>query len=112
MLSQEIKNERAKKYYYDNRDKVLQRVSKYQKLYRNTDKGMKVMRVSQWERRGINCDDEWDEVYEWWMSATHCDICGDEFTKGNKCLDHDHHLEGYNVRGILCRSCNNILREL
>ena len=85
----------------------------YQVEYRKTDKGYKITTISCWKSQyKINCDEEWDEVFEWWLNAKTCDICDKEFTKGNKCLDHDHHLEGYNVRGILCQRCNNYQNEL
>ncbi len=108
----EVARARARQYYYDNKEHVLKNAKKYGSEYIKTAKGKKVKRISQWKRRGIKCDEAWDEVYEWWMNEKTCNICDKEFTDGNKCLDHDHTLEGYNVRGILCRSCNNILREL
>jgi hypothetical protein len=95
----EKRNQYAREWYMKNKD--------YQVEYRKTDKGYKMNTISCWKNKHkIKCDEEWDEVYEWWMSATHCDICDCEFKKGNKCLDHDHTLEGYNVRGVICRSCN------
>lgn len=92
-------NKMSADWYMKNKD--------YQVEYRKTDKGYKMNTISCWKNQHkINCDDEWDEVFEWWLNSKTCDICDDEFTPKNKCLDHDHHLEGYNVRGVICRKCN------
>ena len=105
--------ERALNYYYDNKEHVLSNVKKYQVEYVKTAQYQKSSTISRWRSRGINCNGEWDEVFDWWLNAKTCDICDKGFDKSsNKCLDHDHILEGYNVRGILCRSCNNVLLEL
>ena len=57
---------------------------------KNREKCTEICRISRWKRRGINCDEEWDEVYDWWLNAKTCDICDKEFDKSrNKCLDHD-----------------------
>jgi len=109
----EIARQRARKYYYDNREHVLQNVKEYQSGYIKTLKGQKVKTISRWKSRGINCNDEWDEVYDWWANCETCNICDKVFeSSSHKCVDHNHTLEGYNVRGILCRTCNNILLEL
>jgi len=69
--------------------------------------------MERWKRQGIRCDEEWDEVDDWYMNTQTCDICDKIFENTrDKCLDHDHHLEGYNIRGILCQKCNNVSNEL
>ena len=42
------------------------------------------------------------------MVTNKCDFCQTEFKNStDRCLDHDHDiLDSYNIRGILCRSCN------
>ena len=80
----------------------------YKKQYRATPKGKSVVALSNWRRRGVECDEEWSEVYDWYMETTNCNICDKELKDSyDKCLDHDHTLEGYNVRAIICRSCNS-----
>lgn len=103
----------SKEYSEKNREKLKEYNKQYHSQYHKTKKGQKVKTIGQWKHRGINCNDEWEEVYEWWLNCKSCDICDKVFDKRqNKCVDHDHTLEGYNVRGILCRTCNNILLEL
>ena len=81
--------------------------------YKKSGKRKKPSMKCDWKRRGIRCDDEWDEVYEMYSNTTNCNICDKLFVKSNdKCLDHDHHLEGYNVRGVLCKKCNHRANEI
>ena len=114
----------SKEYYAKNRERC-QRQSRgsylrhrerslaTKKIYHATPKGYKIQTIGCWKKRGIRCDEEWDEVYDWWLNAKSCDICDKEFENSkDRCLDHDHILEGYNVRGILCKSCNNWWNEL
>jgi len=99
----------ASESYFRNRERSLATT----KIYNATPEGYKIQTIGCWKKRGINCDEEWDEVYDWWLNVKTCDICDKEFEKSrNKCLDHDHTLEGYNVRGILCKKCNNYQNEL
>ena len=80
----------------------------YMKDYRKTPIGHKSNKIGSWKKYGIRCDGAWEEVYEWHSCSTNCDICNKPFlTSKDKCLDHDHHLDGYNIRGILCQRCNN-----
>ncbi len=72
----------------------------------------KSKRISRWKARGIICDD-WDALYERYLSTTHCEKCDVELTGSNprtrtsKCVDHDHSIKDReNVRGILCNACN------
>jgi len=66
--------------------------------------------ISCWKKHGIFCDGEWDEVYDWYMSETHCNVCDTLLSldagKSRKVLDHDHEIDGYNIRGVICCSCN------
>ena len=69
--------------------------------------------IRSWKHLGIKCDEEWDEVFEWYKDATHCWICDKTFNElytprngATRCLDHDHTTDEYNVRGVICVSCN------
>jgi len=104
------KNKEARKAYAREHYKTLERkeyMKQYHEKYKKTEKGKKVATIASWKYWGLRCDDEWDEVYEWYQSSTNCDICDAPFETCKKCIDHDHILEGYNIRGILCAKCNN-----
>ena len=92
-------NKQSAEWYAKNKD--------YQVKYRKTLKGHKIHTISNWKSLGINCNEEWNDLYDWWDNCETCDICDKAFDKrNNKCVDHDHTIEEYNVRGILCRVCN------
>ena len=100
---------KAKEYQIEYRENNREKRKEYDK----TQKGIKCRKTNTWKVRGIRCDDEWDEVYEWFSSTTNCNICDKLFVESSdKCLDHDHHLEGYNVRGVLCQKCNHYQNEI
>ena len=107
-----------KKYQEKNKDKLLKKWRDYReenkdRLNANDRARVKSNRIKVWKKIGILCDDEWEEVYDWYSNTTNCDICDKLFVKSiDKCLDHDHHLEGYNVRSILCRKCNCHFNEI
>ena len=88
-------------------------VKQYNKQHAKTPNGIKYRKIADWKRHGIQCNDEWEEVYEWYSETANCNICDKLFlTSKDKCLDHHHHLEGYNIRGILCNRCNYYKNEL
>lgn len=82
----------------------------YQLEYRKRDSSKKKARIANWKQIGV-VDHHFDELYDFYMKATHCMICGDEFkTHRHRHLDHDH--ETGEVRYICCAGCNtNILGE-
>ena len=111
-----------KKYYEKNKEKILERVKKYKqknkekikqknKEYREktdmkTPKKIRCKIISNWKSRGIICDYKY--YYNIYLQQIKCYYCRKEFknTK-NRCLDHNHNITNdYNVRGIICRSCN------
>ena len=96
------------KYYELNKEKLKQN----QREYNKTEQGKKYHRISSWNEQGILCFD-WDMLYDIFLSTTNCEFCDIELTTGRyntsttKCLDHDHSINDmFNVRGVLCQSCN------
>ena len=60
-----------------------------------------------WTRRGMIFvdDDHFDYIYNEYIHATHCDLCGILFPNSrNRQLDHDHTTG--EVRNIVCCKCN------
>ena len=95
------------------RDKEYRNNNKeYYKEYRHTVKGKKSMRITDWKRKGILCFD-YNLLYDIYVKTSHCEFCNVELTIGRyttsttRCLDHDHSINDmFNVRGVLCHSCN------
>ena len=111
--SQELKKQKSREYSARYKAKNIRGEADARYRAKNLLKRRESNRIANWEARGVECDDEWDEVYDWYIDTTHCNICDKEFVHSNdKCLDHDHDLEGYNVRSILCKKCNNVVNEL
>jgi len=109
-------------YYNKNREELLEKQRAYdqtperkeaRKLYRKSPSGRRSAVMCQWRQHGIDCDEEWNDLWNWYDSTTNCQICEKEFlnTK-DKSLDHDHNIEGYNVRAILCTRCNHSANEV
>jgi len=96
---------RQKQIIYSEKNKEKKR--QYDKLYCERNKKDKVLH--NWINRGILCFD-FDLLYDIFLSTTNCEFCQVELntnTKTLKCLDHDHSInDKFNVRGVLCLSCN------
>ena len=108
------KREKQKKEWYE---KNKEKQSVYYRNYKHSKKGKKTVTIGQWKTQGILCFD-WDLLYDIFLSTDKCENCNVELTtsriatKTRKCLDHDHTInDKFNVRGVLCNSCNlkNIL---
>jgi len=105
-------SQHKKEYHNKNREKIL----KQQKEYNKTEKGKKSYRISHWKQRGILCFD-YNLLYDIFLSTNKCEFCNvllQGIGRDCKCLDHDHSItDKFNVRGVLCKSCNNkdVLRE-
>jgi hypothetical protein len=64
----------------------------------------KRMTKASWRKIGLKTDN-FDEIYNKYIYATHCDLCGKEFMKSiNRNMDHCHNTGEF--RNIVCRKCN------
>jgi len=101
----QYKEEWSKEYREKNKETLKQQRKEYSK----TPQGKKVNKISKWKGRGL-VSDNYDEIYERYISTTHCDLCKIELYDGGKtntntkCMEHDH-ITG-EFRNIVCCNCN------
>ena len=91
------------------RDKWIKNHPEYKKEYnkkrQKTPKEKKRFTIKNWKRRGLKEHGyTYEEVYEYYLEITHCEVCNKLLTKNQKCMDHCH-TDGC-FRFILCKSCN------
>lgn len=91
-------SEEEKKEYHKN----------YSKNWRQTPKGKKMTRISEWKRSGLIVDD-YDNIYNIWKNTIYCNKCNVELIEDNKspnrkCMEHNHKTGEF--RGIVCNTCN------
>lgn len=108
--------EKNKEYYkqYDKeyRENNKQKIKKYRennkeyfKQYNKTDKRKKSNTISKWKQRGLKeYGYTYNELYEYYLSITNCEVCNKDLSTTIKCMDHDH-ITGC-FRWVLCHSCN------
>ena len=82
----------------------------YDKWYKQTPKGKKSNKISDWKRSGLiwTTQEEIDEIYSRYLNSKYCEIfiCSKEYTTDNKkCLDHCHDTNKF--RNVICNSCNS-----
>lgn len=92
--------ETSKTYYVKNK----KRLSLYYKEY-NIKNHQKYC-IRQWKRQGI-VDEDYDSLYQCYIEEKNCWICGHDFSKYRKNLDHDH--ETGEARFVCCNLCNTKL---
>ena len=78
----------------------------YHKEYRQTEKCKKSMRIGQWKNKGIICED-FDKLYDTYINTNNCEWCHKDVSK-KRDLEHNHY--SGEVRGIVCRKCNQKMR--
>ncbi len=100
--------EKQKEYRNKNKEKIAQ----LKKENSKTEKGKKTRRIAQWKHQGILCFD-YKLLYDIFLSTSKCEYCNCELTTDRycksttRCLDHDHTItDKFNIRGVLCNSCN------
>ena len=106
--NKELVKEYQKQYFIDNREHLEKEHKVYNKQYSQTEQGKKMKRISKWRSRGIICDD-FDILYEYYLSVNECENCGIVLCEGvfgnnKRVLDHDHKTGLF--RNVLCNGCN------
>ena len=108
--------ERNKKYREENKEKLNQYNKEYRKTYDDTlskkkyhesDKGKKAIMKSKWKTRKVSIED-FDKFYDKYINCNNCEWCKKDITS-SKQMEHNH-LSG-EIRGIVCRGCNNRMRK-
>ena len=99
--------EQKNAWYLENKDKT----AVYNKEYKL--KNHKKLTITRWKSRGLISDD-YDALYDYYISVKNCEICCVELTSGEKCktrraMDHDHKTGLF--RNVLCDGCNLNLKE-
>ena len=101
--------EKRAEYFKEYQKKNKEYIAKYAREYRLTPEGKKKEIISNWKRMGIKTDN-YDMLYNNYLSETHCDFCRVKFGKKGdgtgsyKCCDHDHTTGLF--RNFLCSKCN------
>jgi hypothetical protein len=115
----EVRRKRDKERYYENHEESLKKAAeerntekhkKYMEEFRQSEIGKKANKISSWKKSGV-INDNFDELYNIWKTATNCADCDVELIEGNKgcnrkCLDHDHTTGLF--RDVVCHSCNQM----
>ena len=101
--------QQSKEYNKKNKEKKKQYDKEYSKDYSKTPQGKKTFTIRNWKTNGL-VSDNYGEIYDKYISTTHCDLCKIELCDGiknrnSKCMEHDH-ITG-EFRNIVCLSCNN-----
>tara|TARA_R110002072_G_scaffold75175_1_gene177295 strand:- start:44 stop:490 length:447 start_codon:yes stop_codon:yes gene_type:complete len=104
----EKNKERQKKYKLT--EKAKQTRLEYNKNYRNSYKGRKIIKISEWKTKynWKETDDRFEFIFNKWYDSTNCELCNKEFIKKNdKCADHEHNTGTF--RSVCCNNCNTKL---
>ena len=74
------------------------------KTIEEIEKQKKSTTIGRWKRIGL-IHNNYDELYSYILNCKLCEICGHDFTRYRKCMDHDHETNLF--RYCLCQFCNN-----
>ena len=109
LASKKYREANKQKCYEASKKSQAKNPEKYKEIFRRfakTDHRKKYNRIRDWISQGI-IDDDFESLHQAWIETTECMICGHDFSKHKKCLDHDHDIiEEPNVRYICCHICN------
>ena len=111
--------EHDKEYYENNKEyikkqnreynqKNKERIKQYTKEYLQTEHGKKIRRIRDWKKNGI-ITDNYDFLYDWYISINNCLICDIELVEGSgitnrRHLDHSHKTGEPCI--VVCGYCN------
>ena len=101
--------EKRKQYLKEYREKTKEREKIRQAEYRALGKYKKSTTISGWKYKGL-IEDDYDAIYEKWISIDKCDCCKVKFAEGSqgkantRCMDHCHKTGKF--RNVLCQNCN------
>ena len=105
VYDKEYRKEYDKQYYQDNKQRKKEYQKEYQKNYNQTPKSKKSRIISRWKGRGLKLYGyTYDELYEYYLDITHCEVCNKDLSTTKKCMDHCHTTGCF--RWVLCNSCN------
>ena len=108
--------ERNKNYREKNKEKLNEYNREYSKTYDDTlskkkyyesDKGKKARMKSKWKSRNVNIED-FNIFYERYANCNNCEWCKKEISSCKQ-MEHNH-ISG-EIRGVVCRGCNNRMRK-
>ena len=107
---------RSKEYREKNKDKLNEYSRIYSKNYDDTlakkkyyqsDKGKKARMKTKWKSRNVNIEN-FDNFYDKYINCNNCEWCKKDISLCKQ-MEHNH-LTG-EIRGIVCRGCNNRMRK-
>jgi len=106
----EYRKKNAEKIKQQKNDSMKMRYNDKMKDFYKTPEGIKDRRIANWKKRGVK-HNNYDELYEYYLSVSDCESCScelDKCNKSRKCLDHNH--TNGEFRNVICHSCN-VLRN-
>ena len=101
--------QKQKEYFKQYHEKNREKKSKYNKEYNQTEQAKKMFKISDWKNKKEIKTDDYDFLYDWYMSIDNCLNCGIELIGGtgfgnHKHLDHDHKSKEPTM--VVCGNCN------
>jgi len=110
------KKNKDKRKEYDKKNR--KHLTEMSRIYRQTEKGLKMYKISDWKKNGLvdSDNDNYDKIYQRYMDTANCDLCnvvltiGKQNTSTTKCMEHDHKTGLF--RNIVCLKCNVKIRDI